>query len=176
MTQLNALEESLAKINKDLPAFPKGLKDFLVQVAPWLSLIGGLFSLATVYWMWDWAHRADALLDYANSISKLYGGSEVAPDRLGPMLWVSLIVVAVMGVIYLMAFKGLKDRKKSGWDLLFLATIVNLVFVIVSMFTDYSGYGSSLIGGLIGTAISWYVLFQIRDCYAGATSAKSAKA
>lgn len=168
MSQLNALEDSLVKANKDLPKLPKGFTDFLVMVAPWFTLLGGLMSLYSVYAIWHWAHWASDL----NNLYNLAGVPNPA-GRLSAMLWVSMASIAVLGVIYLMAFSGLKNKQKKGWDLLFLASLVNVVYGIVTMFTDYS-YGGGIFGTVIGTLIGWYFLFQIRDYYT-ATKAVSAK-
>ena len=174
MNQLNPLETSLVKANKDLPKLPKGFTDFLVQIAPWVTLLGGIFSIYSAYVIWKWAHLSNGLVDYANSISQLYGGEAVADERLTVMLWVGMAVLGVMGVIYLMAFSPLKEKKKKGWDLLFLATIVNIVYGVVMLFSDYS-YGGGIVGTVLGALIGWYFLFQIRDYYTGSVKVDAPK-
>ncbi len=74
-------------------------------------------------------------------------------------------------MIYIAAFPGTKARKKSGWDLLFYALLINVVYGIVVAFTDYGGFGS-LIGSLVGSAIGAYFLFQIRVSYSTGKAAK----
>ena len=68
--------------------------------------------------------------------------------------------------MYLAAFPALNVHKKSGWNLLFLVSFINIVYGVVIMFTNYGGVGN-LIGSIIGTFIGWYFLFQIRDYYLG---------
>lgn len=63
-----------------------------------------------------------------------------------------------------MAFAPTKERKKSGWNLLFLALLVNVVYGLVVTFTDYGG-PSNFISVLISTVIGMYFLFQIREAY-----------
>ena len=58
------------------------------------------------------------------------------------------------------------------WLWLFYATIVNIVYGFILMFTDYSGVGS-FIGTLIGSALGFYFLFQIRDRYLGSSAKTS---
>lgn len=46
MKVLNELESSLNDVfGKNLPALPKGGKEFLVKIVPWLALIGGILGL-----------------------------------------------------------------------------------------------------------------------------------
>jgi hypothetical protein len=151
---------------KKAPALPEGGKKFIVQYLPWINLIVGAFTLWTVYWLWHWAHWANQLAGYVNSLSSYYGGPTVPIDRMTPMLWLSLIVLAVEAVIYILAFPATLARQKRGWNLLFYALIVNIVYGFLVMFTSYGGFGS-FIGTLIGSAIGLYFLFQIRASYTG---------
>jgi hypothetical protein len=174
MSALQPLEKSLDDIfGKQAPALPPNGKKFIVQVVPWLSLIGGLFTLYSAYLLWNWAHTANTFIDYANSLSAAYGGPQVASSRLSVGIWIGLAVLVVEGLLYVLAFPGTKDRKKSGWNLLFYAMLINIAYGLVIMFTSYGGVGS-LIGTLIGSAIGFYFLFQIRGNYSAAKSSKKA--
>lgn len=164
MAATTSIEKSLDDLFvKNAPALPAGGKKFLVDFAPWLSLIVGLLSLIAAYNIWHWAHVSNNLIDYANQISAAYGGTQIG-HRLTVTIWISMIVLVIQAVLYLGAFSGLKNRKKSGWNLVFYALLVNLVYGIVVLFTSYGGVGN-LIGSLIGFAIGAYFLFQIRASY-----------
>lgn len=164
MAGVDSIEKSLDEVFvKNAPALPAGGKKFLVDFAPWFSLIVGILSLFAVYNIWQWAHQANEVIDYLNNISTAYGGSTV-DERLTATLWLSLIVLAIEAVLYIAAFSGLKNRKKSGWNLVFYALLVNLVYGIIVMFTSYGGVGN-LLGSVIGFAIGAYLLFQIRASY-----------
>lgn len=174
MSALQSLENNLNEVfAKQAPALPSNGKKALVQYLPWISLIFGVISLYTVYVVWHWAHLANNLINYANSISAAYGGPAVASNRLTLGVWLGLAVLAVEALIYILAYPGLRDRKKSGWDLLFYALIINVVYGVVIMFTDYGGVGN-LIWTIIGSAIGAYFLFQVRDSYKGAKARKKA--
>ncbi len=80
------------------------------------------------------------------------------------MIWLSIAVLVVEALLYIAAFNPTKARKKSGWDLLFYALLVNVAYGIVVAFTYYGGIGR-LLGSLIGSAIGFYFLFQIRASY-----------
>jgi hypothetical protein len=165
---LQKLETSLDDAYKKAPPLPKGGKDFLVDALPWLSLLGGIVSLWAAWGLWHWARTVNALADYANNLSAAFGvDAPVATNRLTVSVWLALIVMAVTALLYLAAFSLLKDRKKKGWDLLFYAALLNVVYGLVMLFTDYGGL-STFIGYVIGTAIGLYFLFQVRSGYTGA--------
>ncbi len=176
MRALQSLEKSLDDLFvKQGPELPSNAKKALVQYLPWINLILGVLTLYSVYVIWHWAHLANNLINYANSISAAYGGPQVATNRLTFGIWLGLIVLATEALLYIAAFPGTRDRKKSGWNLLFYALLVNVLYGVVIMFTSYGGVGS-LIWTLIGSAIGLYFLFQIRASYSGAKAKTTKKA
>lgn len=174
MSALQPLEKSLDDLFvKQAPTLPANGKKALVQYLPWINLILGLLTLYTVYVLWHWAHLANNLINYANSLSAAYGGPQVANSRMTTGIWLGLIVLAIEALLYIAAFPATRDRKKSGWNLMFYALLVNVVYGVVILFTSYGGVGS-LIGTLIGSAIGLYLLFQIRSSY-GSKAVKASK-
>jgi hypothetical protein len=169
MNNVTKFEEYLAKTMKDLPALPEGGKKFLVDVAPWFSLVGGLIMAFVTYQIWNWAHTYSAI----NDLYKTYLGTDVAPGMTAA-LWVYLVFYVAVAVVYLMAFAPLKAKKIAGWRLLFIGSLLTLGMGIASIFADYVG-GMNIFSAIISTAISWYLLFQIRDSYTGAKAVTPAK-
>lgn len=166
MGPLDQLETALVGVNKGLPELPKNAKKTIVQYLPWLTLIIGVFTLWSAYNLYNWAHIANRFADWANSFSQALGGPATSVTRFTAMIWVSIAVLALEGAIYLLAFMGLRDNKKSGWNLLFLGAIINVAYGVIVVFTDY-GSISNLFFSLIGSAIGFYFLFQIREYYLG---------
>jgi hypothetical protein len=161
---LKPLEKSLEKLFvDDAPALPSNAKKFIVDILPWVNLVLGIVTLFGIYTLWHWAHIANSLINYSNAISAAYGGPTVA-NRLDFTIWLSMAVLLVEALLYIAAFPGTKDRKKSGWNFLFYAAVVNVIYGVVVVFTNYGGVGN-LIGSLIGSAIGLYFLFQIRESY-----------
>ena len=164
MSATNSIEKRLDEIFvKNAPALPAGGKKFLVEYLPWISLVVGAVTLLMVINLWHWAHVANGLINYANQISAAYGGTKVG-DRLTVTIWLSMAVLVIEAVLYLAAFSGLKNKKKAGWNLLFYALLVNVVYGIIALFNNYGGIGD-LLGSVIGFAIGAYFLFQIRASY-----------
>lgn len=173
MSALNDLENSLEKVFvKNAPKLPEKAKETIVEWLPWINLVLGILTLWSAYVLWHWAHLANGLANYVNQLSQTYGINTPAAHRLGAVVWLGLIVLAVEGILYIMAFQATRARAKNGWNLLFYALLVNLVYGFVNIFSNYGGFGS-FIGYLIGTAVGLYFLFQIRSRYLGTKSAPS---
>jgi hypothetical protein len=161
---LAPLEKSLDDIfgSKASYQLPVGFKDFLVKVAPWLSLASGIFGLLSALSLWRLATSVNEFVDYANELSAAYGGTVQTRDT-GVLLWVSLAMIVLFSVLAFLAFPGLRARKKTGWNIMFYSMLASVLYSIVSMFY-YGGFGS-LLGSLIGTAIGLFLLFQVRSRY-----------
>jgi hypothetical protein len=166
MDYLSKLELSLDKMFKGAPKLPKNVKDWIVKYLPWINVVAIILTIWSAWVVWHWAHTVNTFINYANQISQAFGGDTVSTNRLSVGIWIGLIVLIVEAVIYILAYSGLKAKKKAGWNYLFLASLVNVVYGIVIAFTNYGGVGN-LIGSLIGTVIGWYFLFQIREYYLG---------
>lgn len=165
MSVLQSLETSLNDIFvQKAPALPPKGKRTLVRYLPWINLVFGLLAVYTVYVLWHWAHLPNSFINYANSLSLAYGGPTIATNRLSVTIWLGIIVLVIEALLYLAAFPGLRDRKKSAWNLMFYVAIVNIVYGVVITFSSYGGVGN-LIGSLIGSTIGLYLLFQIRGHY-----------
>lgn len=164
MNALRSLEASLDDIfAKNAPALPSNAKKIIVEYLPYISLALGALTLLAAWGLYDAARTVNTLIDYANSFDSAYGGG-VAVNHLTATVWVSVGVLVVEGLLYIAAFRPTKERKKSGWDLLFYALLVNVIYGIIVTFTYYGGLGR-LLGTLIGSAIGLYFLFQIRASY-----------
>lgn len=166
MGALQQLEHSLNEIFvKHAPDLPKGGKDFLVTILPWLTLIGGVLSALSVWWLYDWAHTVNRVADYVNELSRTYGvDTTIGTSRWSVGIWLALIVLVITALLYLMAFSPLRNKQKAGWNLLFYTLILNVIYGFVVMFTDYGNVGS-FIGSLVGFTIGGYLLFQVRNRY-----------
>lgn len=121
---------------------PKGARNFIVWVVPYLTILGVVLSIPAIL----------ALL----GISALF-----APALLiggGWTLWgiVSLVAIIATAIIQAFAIPGLFAKKKSGWDKLFWVSLIGIVSSLIS---------GNLVGVIIGTAINWFFLFQIRSYY-----------
>ena len=68
----------------------------------------------------------------------------------------SIVFYLVTVILELMALPALFKRQIKGWKILFYLSLVSVFSNLISF---------NLGNLIIGTAISWYFLFQIRNCY-----------
>ncbi|KKT48720.1 MAG: hypothetical protein UW41_C0020G0009 [Candidatus Collierbacteria bacterium GW2011_GWC2_44_18] len=130
---------------KKAPALPKNVKDILVSVAPWLEVIGAIFTLPAIF----------ALFGFnAMMYGTPYGGYAVA--RAGYGFSIASFFLFAGLVLMLLAIPGLFKRSKMGWNYVFYSVLVNAVYSLISF---------QLFGLIIGTLISLYLLFQVKSYY-----------
>ena len=145
-TQVDAWVTSLQGTYKSLPALPVGVKDFIVQITPWVALILGIVSV--------FAWGLLALISLLTSSLLALAG----PTYLVKTLLVAVIAL-IEGVFMIMAFQKTKNREMAGWRLLTYVTLLGVVSSIVSLSI------MSIVWGIIGAAIEFYFLFQIKSYY-----------
>jgi hypothetical protein len=143
--------DTIAPTFKSAPHLPKGFVEFLANIAPWLTGLGGvlgvLSGLSLISSGMGW--QASVLSQFA-VVSPAY-------------FLVIGILQLVAAVIMLLAFKPLKDRKVEGWILMFWNMAISVVQSIVAVVFGL-GIGS-VIGAAIGLAIGLYVMFEMRGEY-----------
>jgi hypothetical protein len=138
------LESQLAPFfTKQLPSLPENIKDLLVKLAPYFAIIGVIISLPAIL-------AVLGLGTIAAPFAALGGVSSFTNFSL------SIIFVIINTVIMAMAIPGLFARTYKGWQLMFIGTIISAVSSLLSM-----NLGSLI----LGTAISFYFLFQVKSYY-----------
>jgi hypothetical protein len=160
-TQPAGLEKWVDQTVKQLPQIPENGRNWLADNAWWLALLGGVLSLWALWGAWQASQYANQIGLWADQIGRAYGVPTTS-SQLGVMWYVALAAIAVQAVFMFLAFQALKEHKKSGWNLLFYSSLVSVVVGLAYLFVPAYGVGS-LIGMLLGTAIGWYVLFNVRS-------------
>jgi uncharacterized BrkB/YihY/UPF0761 family membrane protein len=156
MQQLSSLEQALAGVFKDLPHLPKVVRDWLVENAWWLVIIGVVLGAIGVLGLLPTLLVGSVVVGYyAGAVA---GGSVMVSGI------VSIAVLVLTIVIEAMAIQPLKQKKKRGWDLLFLAALISIAGSLVGAVIGGNVVGG-IVGTLIGAAIGGYILFELRDHY-----------
>jgi hypothetical protein len=157
------LETKLDTIfEKNAPKLPVHARKTIAEWAPWISLLAGVLSLLSAYWLWQAANAVSAYVDLANQLSAAYG-STVMTSNMTFWVWLGLAFLVVEGLLYVLAFPGLKARKKAGWNYLYWGVLINVAYAVISLFTLNGVAG--FVGSLIATAIGLWLLFQVRSEY-----------
>jgi hypothetical protein len=138
-SMLGKLEDTLAEYLIDkAPALPKNIKDILVAIIPWFTLIGVILSVPLL--LAALGLSAFVLpFAYTSMHQNIFG----------------LLLLLVTVVLEAMAIPGLMKKQRQGWVWLFYADLVGIISTVLSL----------SIGGIIGTIIAFYILFQVREYY-----------
>lgn len=144
---LDKLEDTLDEyFGKKAPQMPEGLKEFLVKIAPYLTIIGLIFTIPGVLFLLGMGGLASVLAPF--------GGAEAVVSTTG--LWLSAILTIPVIILEIMAIPGLFSMSKKGWRYVYWACLVSLVTSLVQF---------NILNLIIGGAISFYVLFQLKNKY-----------
>lgn len=146
------------------PKLPRGGKRALVLWMPFIALILGIVALMSAWGLWHWAHAADNAIEGVCNAYSVSGCGNIPPSRFSLWLWLGVIFVATEGVLYLIAYPGLRDRRKEGWDYMYYGMLLNTAYAGVSLFTEYNRIGHFL-GGILMSIAGFYLLFQVRRMY-----------
>ena len=151
INQLEALLDEYM-VKKAPFALPKGVKEFIATVSPYLIIIFAIMALPLIL-------AAMGLSAFLTPFAMMGGFGLGFGLGFG---WgfgaiVSLVIAVITIVMELMAVPGLFKRTKKSWQLLFYVSIISLVGSIISI--------HGIVSGIIGAIIGWYILFQMKDMY-----------
>lgn len=177
MADVKGLETKLNEVfGEKAPKLPEGGKKFLVDIAPWVTIVGAVLSVFGAWGLWNAARTVNHLAEWSNELSRTFGdGTTVSTSKLTVFVWLGVALMLVNAVLYFMAFNPLKAHLKKGWDLLFYVMLLNIAYSVVSLFIDGQGLGSFVMS-MFFTAIGVWLLFQVRPAYLGKKPAETPKA
>lgn len=144
---------------------PANAKNAITSWAPWIALVIGILSILSALSLWSLAREADKYINISYEIGRTYGIETTARD-VSTMVYVSILVLVLQGVILVAAFKGLQAKSKSrGWDLLLLSTLLGFAYSFSTLFITDLRSGGDFTFSLLGALIGLYILAQIKDKY-----------
>lgn len=130
---------------KKAPVLPKNIKEAIVKIAPWLTLLSAVFSLPALFAMFGFN---------AMMYGTPYGGYVAAKAGYDFSLASMFMVVSLL--LMVLAIPGLFKRSKMGWNFVYYSVLLNSVYNLITM---------QLFGLIVGSIISFYLLFQVRNYY-----------
>lgn len=128
---------------KKAPQLPVNVKEAIVKYSPYLALILVVIAVPGLL-------LALGLTALATPFAAMGGFSY------GTAFTLSALVLLVSLGLEVAAIPGLFKRSQSAWSLMFYSSLINAVYQLVTL---------NLVGLVIGSAISFYFLFQIRSYY-----------
>lgn len=141
---LSQIEEKLELyFGKKAPSMPENIKEAIVKYGPYLSIIMLVFSLPALLLAFGLTTVA---MPFAY-VGSLHTGFSFSFTALISLMALVLEVIAI---------PGLFKRSKKSWKYMFYASLLSLLSSILAL-----NLGSVVIGG----AISFYILFQIKSLY-----------
>lgn len=128
---------------KKAPVMPENIKELIVKYSPYIAIAVLVFSLPALLFAFGLTSVAMPFA-YMNGVRSGFSFSIT-----------SLITLAAL-VFQVIAIPGLLKRTKQSWKYMFYASLISLLSSLLSL-----DLGSLIIGG----AISFYILFQIKSYY-----------
>ncbi len=125
------------------PSLPTNAKEVIVKITPILSLVFGILGILG-------ALGGLGALTAFSPFAMMGGYGYYGGGFIAAAIWL------VSSVLLLMSYPDTKNRKLKGWNMLFWSEVVNLVGSLVAM---------SIVSGIIGALIGFYLLFQIKSYY-----------
>lgn len=132
------------------PHLPTGLRKFIVAIAPWLVILGVIMGALNALNLFNSMSTLQALNAYGYGMMYGYNPS---------MVWLGLAFMVAILVLQALAIPGLLKKEYIGWRWIFYSSLLSFAQMIVMM---------NFVGAVIGGAISWYILFQVRSLYSSA--------
>lgn len=128
---------------KKAPALPLNVKEFIVKYGPYIMIAMMVLSLPAII----------ALLGLGTLLAPV---AALGGTKFNIMYVVSMVFTFAIFVMQGLAISPLLKRSVKGWNILFYANLVSAVHSLINM---------DLVSLVIGTLISMYFLFQVREYY-----------
>lgn len=138
----NPLEEYLGR---KAPQLPEHWRAMIAKFSPWISLIVFLLTLPAIF----------AIFGFSFFMLAKYSAVTGYHYSFGYWYYFTTAITAVAMVLEVIALPGLFNRTKQGWVYIFYASLIFGVANILNL----------NIGSLVGTLISLYFIFQIKNQY-----------
>ncbi|HTE22778.1 MAG TPA: hypothetical protein VK674_07140 [Candidatus Limnocylindria bacterium] len=171
MGTVKKLEDKLEAFFKGAPPLPDSSREALAGVWPWIALVFGMLQLFGAWALWNLVRAAESVFEYG-SFYVNYPAAVSSSDK--SIIYVGIGVLVADAVILLMAYPELKKRSRRGWHLLFLGALINAAYSVLSLFIHGRGAGT-FVFSLIGSAVGFYLLFQVRGKYGSVKSSRTSR-
>ena len=163
MAALKTIEDKMIEINKGLPQLPPDWKNWLAQYAWVFALIGAVVGAILVLVLINTVLFVTAVVTTTDTLGYIV---QQPAHHYVALAWLALVVLVGYVAVLAISVPKLKAMLKSGWNLSFYSALFFLGYDIF-FWLQSPGAVFNLIGNLIGAAIGFYFLFQIREKFTG---------
>lgn len=170
MELLHKVEDAMGEWYKKLSLhLPEKARKWLGDNVWWIVVVGLIASIFLVFSSLQVLFWAESIVRQTNELAVALGVTSPASGVYHVAVWISLITFVITIIIEAMSIKPLRLKKRSGWDLLFLAMIVGFVGNLLSGLFNGSII-ASIIGVVVGLAIGGFFMFEIRSQFTPITA------
>lgn len=147
MQFLKQIEQTLDEyFGKKAPQLPQNIKEILVKFAPYLTILGVILTIPAILIIFGLGSVATVLAPM---------GGVPAVSTL-PTMWLSTAFLIPVIILEVMAIPGLFSRSAKAWQYLFWAQLISIISSLLQL---------NIIGAVLGAAIGFYILFQVKSLY-----------
>lgn len=144
---LSDLEKTLEEyFGKKAPALPQNIKEIIVKIAPYLSILSAIVSVPAIFLLFG----LGSLVTVLAPLGGAYAITQV------PTMWIGTLILIPAVILEVMAIPGLFERKLTAWRYLYWAQLISGVSNLVQF---------NILGTIVGLAIGFYLLFQVKSFY-----------
>lgn len=162
MTALTKLESTLEKWHAKMGFnLPVKVRQWIACNVWWIVIIGIAAAAATALTLINamfWGKVGWIVVDRGYFSAGINLGHNISN-------WILVAALFAALIIQIRAVPLLKEQQKTGWDLLFLALVVEIAGSALSVLLRGYGIISSLISLLVSAVIAWFLLFEIRKFF-----------
>ncbi len=145
---ISDLEDTLESYLVDKAPFsiPSEWKDLIVGFLPWIVIAGTLAA----------AQGALSYLGWSSWGTQFGYGPGFRYGLMNPGNSIQLLIWGLMAVLQALSIPGLFKKQERSWRLLYYVGLVNAVRSLLIF---------DVIGFAVGSLLTFYVLFQVKDYY-----------
>lgn len=157
MGLITTIETNAENFYKGFPHLPQTSRAWLAANIWWLTLVGAiLIGIAILPVLSVIVPFSLLAIGFGGPVGAAVGGIALL------ITFIFLGISIVELILFSMAVGRLQERKKRGWDLLFLALVISSLYVLPSLFTFDLG---AVIASALGILLGGYLLFEIRNSF-----------
>lgn len=151
-TKAQSYIDQVEQVVKGVPHLPKVITDVIVSIIPWLVIVSGIFS--AIYGI--------QYILYSFSLQDI-----AVVAGISPAYWLIVGVQHIVSAyLSILSFQLLRDRKYTGWVLMFW----NMATTVITAVASIVFVPGSLIASLITLAVGIYLTFEVKPYYTGEAS------